>query len=389
MTERTWFAIKAKAKADDDEDDEAEVLIYDEIGGWGIGAADFDRALKAIGPVNKISMRINSPGGDSFAGIAIYNMLKQHPATVNARVDGIAASAASLIAMAGDQITMPENTFMVVHEPLALTIGPASAHRAMADDLDRVSTSYANTYATRSGQTLEAVKSLMAEDRLMNAAECKERGYCDEMVESVEMRASFALDRLPEKHRGVLASVFRSGDPGADSVADAPPVPGGPAVAESTAPDTPGSLETAPEAPELDTPELTVTPPPEAPAAPPAPEAPPAYGPEDIATTIDLCAVAGVPSAVAQKFIAAKTPPDKVRAALLESRAAAADAGIIITNPEMVPPQGAGPDAGIVANKRRLSLINQCAAKEKVGLVQAAWLVDNNLWPTENRSTKQ
>lgn len=395
MTEsRTWFTIKAKAKRETDEDadpngndeDEAEVLIYDEIGGWGIGAADFDRALKAIGPVSTISMRINSPGGDSFAGIAIYNMLKTHPATVKARVDGIAASAASLIAMAGDRITMPENTFMVVHEPLAFTIGPASVHRAMADDLDRVSASYANTYVSRSGQTIEAVRSLMAEDRLMNAAECKERGYCDELVESVEMRATFALDRLPEKHRATLAQFFAaapeappaaiSGGAG-DSEADASSVPDGPAAVESVPdpapPETP-IADTTTEAAELDTPELTVNPPP--PAA--------SYGAEDIAATLDLCALAGAPASTAQRFIAAKTPVAQVRAQLLETRAKAADAaGIVPYTGEASAGNGPGPSADIVAGKRRLQSIIRCSEQEKVSMDQAAWMIDNHLWKPE------
>src|SRR4030095_8722806 len=135
---RTWFTMKRQDQADDEDElaaatgdpeidpnqtvpADAEIMVYDEIGMWGVSAADFDRELKALGDVKSINMRINSPGGDSFAGIAIYNTLQAHPATITTRVDGIAASAASLIAMAGDKIIMPDNTFMLVHEPFVQT----------------------------------------------------------------------------------------------------------------------------------------------------------------------------------------------------------------------------------------------------------------------------
>lgn len=380
VASRTWFTARVLSKkekpdpAEQDEGDEdegpvAEVLIYDEIGMWGIGAADFDRALKALGDVKTINMRINSPGGDSFAGIAIYNTLKAHPATIRTTVDGLAASAASLIAMAGDRIVMPENTFMVVHEPLAFTIGPASVHRAMADDLDRVASSYASTYVSRSGQTLEAVRSLMAEDRLMTASECKERGYCDEMTAPMQMSATFDLERIPAKHRGALASVFAttSGDPGGPG-ADPAVAPGGSPAAPGPAtdpgsPETPGTMTT--EAPELDTPALIVTPPLAA------------YGEAEITATLELCALAGQPATAAQRFIAAKTPVAKVRQQLLEARAAAGDAaGITIytTNEG----GGIGGETGeqIVAGKRRLQAIIKRAERDKIPVEQAARLVD-------------
>src|SRR4030095_9793561 len=204
---RTWFTMKRQDQADDEDElaaatgdpeidpnqtvpADAEIMVYDEIGMWGVSAADFDRELKALGDVKSINMRINSPGGDSFAGIAIYNTLQAHPATITTRVDGIAASAASLIAMAGDKIIMPDNTFMLVHEQLAMAIGPASTPRPMADDLDRVSASYANVYAARTGQTLEAVNGLMAEDRLMSAAERKQTGDADETTRARANSAS-------------------------------------------------------------------------------------------------------------------------------------------------------------------------------------------------------
>jgi ATP-dependent Clp protease protease subunit len=384
MTEnRTWFTIRTKAQTEggndetatqdpnqpgyvetDDEAPVAEINIYDEIGGWGIDAAAFDRALKACGDVKTINMRINSPGGDSFAGIAIYNMLNQHPAKVKTRVDGIAASAASLIAMAGDRITMPENTFMVVHDPIAFTIGSAATHRAMADDLDRVAVNYANTYSSRSGQTLEAVRSLMVEDRLMTAAECKERGYCDETMPPVPVKASFALDRLPEKHRSVLATVFvaemeqTSGGAAEGTAGDAS------IVQDSPAPVVP-TPDSATSPPETDTPALQVN--------------PPAYGQEEITATIELCALAGVPIAAAQKFIAAKTPVATVRARLIEAKAAAGDAAVIVPHSTNEGGgNGGATQQDVIAGKRRLQAIIKRAEKDRIQPEQAAWLIDNH-----------
>lgn len=91
---QTWYSMRAA-------DSGAEILFYDEIGGWGITAKAFADDLKALGDVRAITLRINSPGGDGFTGQVIHNTLRRHPAKVTAYVDGLAASAASIIAMAG------------------------------------------------------------------------------------------------------------------------------------------------------------------------------------------------------------------------------------------------------------------------------------------------
>jgi ATP-dependent Clp protease protease subunit len=202
-----WFKVtRIKAADVDGNPVDPEILLYDQVS--PDGAEDFNRALKALGDCEAITMRINSPGGDGFAGIAIYNILNAHPATITAYIDGIAASAASLIAMAADKIVAPENAFMAIHNPYAMTIGPAAAHRAMADDLDRISDSYAGTYAKRSRQSLAAVKSLMNQDRLMGAKEAKQLGYVDELApEDDGLVASFDLAKLQPQHKAA-ASAF-------------------------------------------------------------------------------------------------------------------------------------------------------------------------------------
>lgn len=110
-----WYSMKASAE------DTADISIYEEIGGWGISARQFAEELTALGQVNHINLHIHSPGGDVFDGIAIYNLLKNHPASKTVYIDGLAASMASVIAMVGDPIIMPENAMMMIHQPLSYT----------------------------------------------------------------------------------------------------------------------------------------------------------------------------------------------------------------------------------------------------------------------------
>ena len=105
----------------------AEIVIYDEIGAFGIPAKAFLDELKALGPVPELTVRINSPGGSVFDGVAIYNALKRHSAAITVWIDGIAASIASMIAMAGDEIVMPENAMLMLHDPSGLVMGTAAA----------------------------------------------------------------------------------------------------------------------------------------------------------------------------------------------------------------------------------------------------------------------
>ncbi len=192
---RNWYTMKAEGKA-------AEIVIYDFIGedwfGEGVSAKAFQKDLKALGEVGEIVLRVNSPGGIVTDGIAIFNLLDQHPARVIAMIDGIAASAASLIVMAADEIVMPENAFMLVHEPRGFAMGTAGDMISLAADLERMTDVFAAAYSRRSGKLdAAAVKALMKEDRLMSADEALEKGFADRATAAVKMAASFDLDRLP------------------------------------------------------------------------------------------------------------------------------------------------------------------------------------------------
>ena len=170
--DRGWYSIKNVS------DTETEVFIYDYIGEYGVTASDFVRELADI-RANKITLRINSPGGNVFDGLAIYNACKRHQATINVFIDGVAASAACFIAMAGDTITMMPHTQMMVHEASGLVIGPADDMRKMADFLDKSSENIAAIFAERAGGTVEEWRALMRDETWFSDQEAVDLGLAD------------------------------------------------------------------------------------------------------------------------------------------------------------------------------------------------------------------
>lgn len=174
------LAVKAAAAADS-----AEILLYDEIGTWGITAADFAGALKATGG-GDVCVRINSPGGDVFDGLAIYNLLNAHPGKVSVVIDGLAASAASVIAMAGDTIEMAASAFMMIHNAWGIVVGNRNDMRATADTLQKIDGQLADIYADRSGCDQDAVTAMMDAETWLTADECKSQGFCDCVTEPPE-----------------------------------------------------------------------------------------------------------------------------------------------------------------------------------------------------------
>lgn len=166
------------------------LYIYDVIGedwwtGGGVTAKSVQTALDGMKGASGLDIYINSPGGDIFEAKAIYAQIRRFSGERVVHVDGIAASAATFIAMAGDRIiTAPVATWMI-HEVWARTSGTAADFRAMADTLDMENATFAETYAKRSGQSVEDVRAWMATETWMNAAEAKTRGFTDEIAEAV------------------------------------------------------------------------------------------------------------------------------------------------------------------------------------------------------------
>jgi ATP-dependent Clp endopeptidase proteolytic subunit ClpP len=172
-----WYAIHNAS-----DPDRATVRIFDEIGYWGVTEEDFARDLAQI-TASEIEVQISSPGGEVFAGIAIYNQLRAHPAHIITRVDGMAASAASVIVQAGDRRLIMSSAQMMIHEAWGLCMGPAGDMREFADMLDKQSDVIAAIYAARSGGDVARFRDLMRTDTYLTDAEAVELGLADEIFE--------------------------------------------------------------------------------------------------------------------------------------------------------------------------------------------------------------
>lgn len=221
---KNWYSIQAKAGAKS-----ADISIYDEIGYFGVTAKQFIGDLKAL-DVDTLKLSINSPGGAVFDALAMYNALRQHPANVEVTIMGVAASAASVIAMAGDTVVMPENAFMMIHNPLNMAYGNADDLREMADVLDKIGASLVGIYAARTGKPEDEIKAMLDAETWLNAEDAVLHGFADELQPALKVAASFDLDRLPETVRAAIVqttittTTWTEGDeedPAADPADDA------------------------------------------------------------------------------------------------------------------------------------------------------------------------
>lgn len=179
-------------------------IVTDEWNDSDTSASGFRDALQSVGDVKTINLHINSPGGSVFEGIAIYNMLKQHQATVNVYVDGLAASIASVVAMAGNRIYMPQNAMLMIHNPWTMAVGNATELRKQADDLDQIAKSSITTYLSKAGDKLdeETLKQMMDEETWLTAEEALEYGLADNVMEPNKMAASIS-DKYKARYHNV------------------------------------------------------------------------------------------------------------------------------------------------------------------------------------------
>lgn len=188
----SWYSIRAAARG------VAEVLLYDEIGAWGITAKQFAKDLKALGDLQRIDLRVHSPGGDVFEGTAIYNLLKHHPARVEGYVDGLAASMATVILMACDTVYIPENAMWMVHKPWGITGGDADDMRRYIDLLDKIEDTMVMAYAAKTGKSAEDIKALLTEETWMTGREAVEAGFADQLTEPLAAAAQLNSKRMQE-----------------------------------------------------------------------------------------------------------------------------------------------------------------------------------------------
>lgn len=207
------FEIRAKSAT------KAEIVIYDQIGydfwtGGGVTAKSFSKELQALDPsVNEILVRINSPGGDVFDGIAIYNRLKQHKAKKIVHIDGLAASIASVIALAGDEIIMGEGALYMIHLPWTMAMGNRMDFDNTAQRLMDVEEQLLGIYAKRSGLDRSEIRAMLEKETWFDAEEALEKGFVDrKMEDSVPIAASVFdksqwISKAPKKFNSETAAV--------------------------------------------------------------------------------------------------------------------------------------------------------------------------------------
>jgi len=194
--------------------DVTEIDVYGVIGDYGLRAEDFKRVLDTVN-TSLIIVNINSPGGDVFAGIAAYNLLIEHPSQVHVKVQGLAASAASLIAMAGDKIIMGDGAVLMIHNAWSIALGDNREMAKMARLLAKIDKELAGVYSQRSGIPVDDVKQMMDEETWLSASDAIEQNFADDTApDTPKDRAGFDLSAFkhapaallkPKKQKRALA----------------------------------------------------------------------------------------------------------------------------------------------------------------------------------------
>ncbi len=187
--------------------DLTEIDLYDEISPWGVTAKDFRARLRDAS--GNIVLRINSPGGMVTDGIAIYNDLVSHKGNVRVEITGLAASIATIIAMAGDQIAIAQNAFFMIHNAWGLVVGNRHEMASVSEVLGKIDDSMARTYAAKSGGGIRAIKQMMDDETWMTGKEAKEAGFATEFLTPAASEAKAKFDLSAFEH---TPAALRCGD---------------------------------------------------------------------------------------------------------------------------------------------------------------------------------
>lgn len=168
--------------------DEQSISIFDPIGydpwtGDGVTAKRIAGALRAMDGKD-VTVNINSPGGDMFEGLAIYNLLREHKGAVTVKVMGVAASAASIIAMAGDTVEIGRSAFLMIHNCWIVAVGNKTELRAAADTIEPFDRAMADVYCARTGLDFKAVSKLMDAETFIGGSDAVDQGFADDLLPS-------------------------------------------------------------------------------------------------------------------------------------------------------------------------------------------------------------
>ena len=192
-----WYKIEAKT-----DDDTAEIILYDVIGWPFNDAFELIRELSQM-DVKNITLRINSPGGDVFDGIAIFNAFGEHPAKVTAKIEGLAASIASVIPLAADEVQAHKNTMYMIHDPWTIMAGNQYDFREVADILAKIGGNILEAYADNSNVGKRELKQMMKDETWFTAKEAKDRGFIDTILDTGAAKAKFDLSIFANAPDGI------------------------------------------------------------------------------------------------------------------------------------------------------------------------------------------
>lgn len=194
---KTWFEMKENG------DNSADIYLYDEIGkDWvddmGTSSKEFVAALAELSGTELITVHINSPGGSVFDGVAIYNALENHPAAIEVAIDGIAASIASVIAMAGDTITISKGAMVMVHNPAHFLCGrfDSDEMKKHMTSLGKIATSMSSIYQERTGKSAEVINKYMDDETWFTAEQAVEAGFADSVGKEKKITAALTRDQV-------------------------------------------------------------------------------------------------------------------------------------------------------------------------------------------------
>ncbi len=325
----SWYTIRAAAQGAP-----AELTIDGEIGYFGVTAKHFAQDLKALGDVEAIQLSLNSPGGSVFEGMAIYNVLRAHPATITCTITGLAASIASIIMLAADTIVMPQNAYLMLHNPTAGAWGEEKDLRKAVKLLVKIKQSMVALYRAATGADEDTVRTWMDEETWFLGDEALAAGLVTEVTGKTALAACFDLERFDYQHVPETLAVLAAGaqdavcnpsavagttsskeknmpkktgnQPGAAADATNPaaqptpdPAPSNPPAAQPTpdpAPSNPPAAQPTPDPAPSNPPAAQPTPdpaPPNAPAAQPNPDPAPPNPPAGSVSEAVAAAVAG------------------------------------------------------------------------------------------------
>ena len=193
----SWYKITAK-------EDSAEISIFGDIGAswWGesVTLADFKKDFDAIKDKNSIKILLNSPGGDVFDGMAIYHLISGVRQKVTVEVLGLAASIASIIALAGKDLVIGEGSFYMIHKPWAFAMGDAEDIRKTADLLDKIEEQMAAIYLQHTAMTEEELSAALEAETWYTADEAVEAGFASDTVDYGQLAASYDISKYKYAH---------------------------------------------------------------------------------------------------------------------------------------------------------------------------------------------